>query len=67
MRDMNLRGRRNDSHGTAHLSSKLTPEKVRQIRSLKGNLTHRALGKMFGVAHKTVWKIMNGKTWKHIK
>lgn len=51
-------------------SSKLKKEDVKYIKSVykKGDLTYgsSALGKKFNVDHKTIFAIVNGKTWRDI-
>lgn len=53
--------------GTRNGRALLTPAKVRQIRSLKGKHTHRALGLRFGVSAWTIRNILSGQTWKHVR
>jgi len=47
---------------------KLDAEKVRQIRVLAatGNLTHKAIGKLFGVGRSAITGVINGSTWSHV-
>lgn len=47
-------------------SSKLVEDEVRQIRSLRGVHSQKAIGEMFGVCAATVNLIQNGKTWAHL-
>ena len=59
---------RNQSQpGEKNPKAKLTNRAVLQIRSLKGKMTHRELGKQFGVSHSVINNIQNGKTWKHLQ
>jgi HNH endonuclease len=45
--------------------AKLTDEKVREIRKLS-HLGPRKLGRMFGVTHGVVGKILRGEAWTHV-
>ncbi|MBX3583571.1 MAG: HNH endonuclease [Rhizobiaceae bacterium] len=47
-----------------HLA-KLTPDKVRMIRSGAGTPEH--LAAKFGVAKRTIYQVLAGKTWCHVK
>lgn len=55
-------------HGTkgvgadSHLA-KLTEDDVRRIRTLGSVMTQRGLGRMFGVCHSTIARILSGRTW----
>lgn len=44
--------------------AKLDSDKVAQILALKGTMTQRALGKLFGVHQGVIWRVLNGHTWK---
>lgn len=50
-------------------NSKLTENEVRQIRFIwaEGNLSQAQIGKMFGVGHTNVSKIVARETWAHVK
>lgn len=52
--------------GENHPLSKLTPDKVREIRSLSGIMTHREMSREFGVSTCVVSRIINRLMWKHI-
>lgn len=56
--------------GVNNPASKLTEETVRYIKSVyrKGDreFGSSALGKRFGVDHKVIWSIVNGKTWREV-
>lgn len=59
------------AHGTLMIGedspfSKLTDDEVRQIRALKGTMTQREIGKMFGVTRGAIAGIHRGKTWYHL-
>ena len=47
----------------------LTPEQVNEIRDLHstGNYSYNMLGNMFGVNHKTIKKITDGKSYRYIE
>ena len=46
-----------------HLGVKLTPEKVAEIRSLRGIETLRSLASRYGVSFQMISQIQNGKAW----
>lgn len=48
---------------------KLNAEQVREIRALaaQGGITHKEIGRRFGVARNTVSQIVNRVCWKHVK
>lgn len=48
--------------------AKLTPDKVRDIRSkfASGNWTKEALAREYEVTWRSVYLVLNGKTWAHI-
>jgi hypothetical protein len=48
-------------------SAKLTERQVREIIALKGKLTTRKVGEMYGIACGVVSQIQNRKLWKHLK
>lgn len=56
------------SRGEEQWCSKLTEEKVREIKKLKTNergaITR--VGKMFGVSSAAVWLIWAGRNWRHV-
>jgi hypothetical protein len=54
--------------GERHGMSKLTERDVLDMRFLykQGGYTHRGLGKMFGVSHCVVGRILRGESWVHI-
>lgn len=57
-------------HGERVWNSKLTTEKVRQIRllwaSMSPNYTLYQLAKIFDVAISTISKVANKKSWRHV-
>ena len=46
---------------------KLTPEDIRYIRKNSEGLTQEALGKMFDVCLKSIWRIIHNKTYKDVE
>jgi hypothetical protein len=58
------RGRTVAPLGTSHYRAKLTPEKVRHIRS--SPLGYKSLARQLGVNRKTVQQVRSGKTWSHV-
>jgi DNA-binding MarR family transcriptional regulator len=55
--------------GESHPSAKLTNQQVLSIRDL-WNVGHRnikVMAKNFGVSQSNIKKIVENKTWKHIK
>lgn len=52
--------------GEAVGNSKLTEAQVRQIKKFLNLMTRTELGKAFGVNHKAISGIANGKTWRHV-
>jgi hypothetical protein len=63
MHDMKVKDRQ--AKGEKQGSAKLTAVQVSQIRSSKGSC--RQLGREFGVDKKTINRILNRKTWRHVK
>jgi hypothetical protein len=55
MTDMILKGRN---------YSKITPDQVRQIMKTSG--TNAEIGRKFGLATSGIWRIKNGRGWRHI-
>ena len=68
MVDMISKGRGADTRGAKNGRAKLSEVEVRQIRELaaKGELTHRAIGAIFGVSHAVVGSIAKRKSWRHL-
>ncbi len=66
MRDMVRKGRA--KHGAEHAKSKLTEEKVREIRRLRTEgWTLRRLAAHFGVTRDAIWKVSTKSSWRHIQ
>lgn len=60
-------GNRGNQKGIKNPNSKLNPQKVLEILSLKDkDLSHSEIASKFNVCRKTVGNILNGKTWTHI-
>ena len=65
MRDAASKGR--VCKGVSHHLAVLTPEAVRDIRRRAANgEIHFHIAKSLGINSGTVWKILNGLTWKHV-
>lgn len=66
----------NPQRGTERWNAKLSPDDVRQIRSMVAererlilearNLSNAAIAKRFGVHENTVWLASNRATWIHV-
>lgn len=52
--------------GEINGSSKLTVENVKEIRRLKGRLSHREIAKKFGLNISHVSKVQRGIAWAHV-
>lgn len=52
--------------GETHHGVKLTPDQVREIRSLRGIMSQPALARQFGVSRGCISGIMYGVRWKHL-
>ena len=69
MQDMISKGRsyhpplRGQENGMA----KLNEDVVRRIRANPDGLSQRALGRMFGVSGHTIYSILKGLTWNHVR
>ncbi|MFC5930932.1 hypothetical protein D6T64_12125 [Cryobacterium melibiosiphilum] len=54
--------------GTAHRSSKLNEDKVREIRRRYANgETQTELAREFGISTPNAWYVVNRKTWAHVE
>jgi hypothetical protein len=65
--DRHEHGTMNQARGTNHYFHKLTEDQVRRIRQLRGKLTQRELGELYGVHNSQISAIQLGKLWKHVK
>ena len=55
------------SAGELHGSAKLTVDDVLAIRMLaRDHMTHRALGRIFGVSHTSIGDVVRGETWRQL-
>lgn len=54
------------ARGIQHGKAKLTDDDIRQIRSLKGHISGRRIGNLYGVSHTNIQDIQSRKTWAHI-
>lgn len=52
--------------GTDKPMAKLTDDDVREIRTLFGTLSHRAIAARFGVAYGLISGIRTGRRWSHV-
>ena len=61
MADMKQKGR-------SHKNSKLNAKEVVEIRRLYsvGGITHREIGKMFGISRRHIGQVVNNKRWRHV-
>ena len=62
--DMYAKGRGHNKKGERHPMSKLTPEKVLEIRQAIG--PHKEIAARFGVARQTVGDLKTRRRWAHI-
>lgn len=52
--------------GEQQWSAKLTAEKVRLIRSMADNYSHRDISSRFSISKTQVARILCGKSWRHV-
>jgi hypothetical protein len=52
--------------GSKNNSSILKEEQVVEIYKLKGKMTHKKIGEIYGVARSTISQIMTKTNWKHL-
>ena len=57
-----------DYIGSKHPKAKLTEKDVKEIlnKRKKSDLTHKEIGKLYGVKSSTICNICNGHIWKHL-
>lgn len=54
--------------GSKNGSSVLKEEQVKEIyKLLEKGLTHRDIGRQYGVSKTTIWRIVHKKNWKHVE
>lgn len=56
----------NPAKGEKFPQAKLTDEKVREIKALKGKMQQSVIAKHFGVGESVVSRILSGKSWSHV-
>lgn len=61
--DRDRKGR--TQRGERHHAARLTEEEVREIRA--SGLTGTALARHYGVSPFTIYKLLDGRSWKHVK
>ncbi len=68
MDDKNRKGRHKTLHGSDNGNSKLTAEKVIEIRKLHDPKSYptRKLASMYGVNQRLIFNIIHRTTWRHI-
>lgn len=70
MRDCKQKGRLSlppHALGELHKDSKLTVAKVRKIRERKeSGSSYASLAREFGVAEKSIWKVVHRESWTHV-
>lgn len=61
-------GRNRQAKGTKQGLAKLTDFQVRRIRDeyAKGGVSHKELGRRYGVSASAIGKVLAGDTWRHI-
>jgi len=56
------------ARGESHYLAKLTADQVRQIRQLRRQgMAYQRIADMFGVSFSAVYRIIKGRSWKHIQ
>lgn len=58
--------RNRNTKGESQPTSKLTEEKVREIRKLKGQFTGYQVAKMYNMDYSVIYGIWRGEGWKHV-
>lgn len=58
-------------HGTSNRgirngNAKLTDDDIRQIRCMSGKTSQRAIATKFGVTQSIIWRVLSGRSWKHV-
>lgn len=66
--DMMIKGRHSPQRGSNNGMSKIDEQTVRNIITFKSSgLSCREIGEKFGLKKSSVWCILKGHTWKHVK
>lgn len=67
MKDCVLKNRLNVPKGEKHPHSKLTEEKIREIRNLSNKgYSQRQLSRIYQIGHRAIGAVVNKKSWKHV-
>lgn len=67
MRDMDLRGRRYQHPPGKNHNVKLTPQDIPRIRQMRAEgRSYGAIGRRFGVDHKSIQHVIAGRSWRHV-
>lgn len=66
VRDMHSKGRARKALGSQASNVKLKEDDIPKIRGLKGKMTQREIGILFGVGKNAIQAILSGKHWRHI-
>lgn len=61
-----IHGHQHSMPGEQHPNAVLTEAQVAEIRSLKGTLSQREIGKRFGIHQVQVGRIQRGERWKNV-
>lgn len=56
-----------EMQGELHYRSKLTSEQVREVLSVRGQMTAKEVASIFGVSSGTIWSIWAGNSWRHLR
>lgn len=64
-KDKMRKGRGNHRKGEQHGEAKLTEVAVRDIKTKR--LSQTEFAKLYGVQIGTIWKVLNGYSWTHVK
>lgn len=65
VRDMISKGR--DVRGEKHHSAKISEKDVEKMISMSKDMSYKEIGDQFGISAVAAWKVVRGKTWRHIK
>ncbi len=52
--------------GSKHKNSKLKEGDILDIRSMYPSHTYKSIGLKYNVTHRTIWDVVNLKTWRHL-
>lgn len=65
--DRHQHGTMQQPRGVDCPSSKLTDDDVRYVRSAVSKVSYRALGRKFGVCHRTISAVVKRESWRHVR